>query len=125
MPCLRNTGRHEPVCARSCCLDKGSAARDARGCCDCCQLWIVSGPNEALVKTGLCAGGVTDGGRAQVGGCMCVLPCCQLVDVLDLSAMQIKVETKNMLTTKGVEIDVTGLFILRVDPGTEWHPHVV
>ena len=90
--------------------------REARHCCDHCFVFRVGGPNQALIKTGL---GLPKP-EPQVSGCVCYIPCFQWVDVMDLTAMQLKVETNDMITAKGVTIDVSGLFIVRIDPGAEW-----
>ena len=93
-------------------------SHEGRHCCHHCLLFRVAGPNNALVKTGL---GLSRP-RPQVSGCVCYVPCCQWVDVMDLTAMQLRVQTNDMITANGVTVDVSGLFIVRIDPGDEWSP---
>ena len=70
---------------------------EAGGCC-CAK---TCGASEALVKAGVCT---TQGGQIQAGvdgGFMCVLPCCQMVQMLDLSLMTLNVESPHTHHARG------------------------
>lgn len=95
----------------------------------CCCI-VKCGASEALVKSGCCLGGeseITDGGANFF------LPCCQMVQLLDLSLMTLKVESPHMsghfggpggddicvYTKDGVPVRVNSVAQVRIGPPPE------
>ncbi len=67
---------------------------------------VTSGPNEALVISGVCYGNrpcIIVGGRAVV------FPCIQQVQRIPLGTMTLVIESPRVYTSQGVPISVTGV----------------
>merc|ERR1711872_676393 len=79
----------------------------------CFDIGIVTcGPNEALVISGMCQGGVSNfitGGRAIV------FPCIQTVQRIPLNTMTLEVRSHRVYTEKGVPISVIGTAQVKIN----------
>lgn len=92
----------------------------------CCCV-ATCGASEALVKAGYMMGGDSE---ILDGGAMCVIPCCQIVQLMDLSLMSLHIETPEkhptagqrpgvVYTKDGVPIQVTSVAQVRIGPPPE------
>jgi len=92
----------------------------------CCCV-ATCGASEALVKAGYMMGGDSE---ILDGGAMCVMPCCQIVQLMDLSLMSLHIETPEkhpadparpgvVYTKDGVPIQVTSVAQVRIGPPPE------
>merc|ERR1712168_385388 len=83
----------------------------------CFDIGIVTcGPNEALVISGMCQGGVSNfitGGRAIV------FPCIQTVQRIPLNTMTLEVHTSNVYTSQGVPISVVGTAQVKINGSSD------
>jgi len=94
----------------------GAATAFTMGCCLC----ITSGPNRALIKSGACVSG-HDGGPQVIGdgGCICVLPFCQTYGTLDLTIKTVSLDSKRVLSKKGVNVSLHGVAQVRINKREE------
>merc|ERR1712100_401734 len=74
---------------------------------------VTTGPNKALIKSGVCA---SSEGPMVIGegGCIFVLPCCQTYDLLDLTIRTIDLQSNDVLSKKGVKVSLNGVAQVRI-----------
>jgi len=79
------------------------------------MMFTTAGPDEALVKTGAFVGEP----QIMIGGFVFFLPCCQMVERLDLTIMTIDVHSPVVYTKVGVPITVSSVAQVKVSQQPE------
>ena len=74
--------------------------------------FVTSGPNEALVISGMCYG---DEPAIIIGGRAVILPCIMVCQRLSLNTMTLIIKSEGTYTSQGVPISVTGVAQVKIN----------